>query len=442
MDYLQNLGFQQMQDDQLEKTALVWRELGRDDHERGALDKAMQLFQQSRAAFIELYQRRGRSTHSLFELGQAEFWVGYVYMDKGELDQAEISFSRYGAVTRRLINADPNNAEMVMELAYTLVNLAAVEQRRASPDADKALQLIQAALQYNQIALVLDPENSTYRSELVNILAFVADAWRETCDLGKAYEFRRQGVDLARQLAAESPADQTRALDLAYALSGLASVQRRMSLTDQALESLTESQALIAEQSEKDPKNQVLQWKILLRRQMMNWIRGNLGDSKRALEESRNLAAEFERMIDTDMNSDFEAAVQYAEFEINYAQFAREEGMASEAKRALDDALNSLMELVMEKPENRASRYQLARAVVERWAQGDLQPSAEAPALRHEYLTKPELVRSCDDASLAAQLAVMRGDKALAKRYTAYLLEKGYFDPGFSDFCKKYEICD
>ena len=38
-------------------------------------------------------------------------------------------FTRYGAVTRRLVDADPNNAEMVMELAYTLTNLGALESR-------------------------------------------------------------------------------------------------------------------------------------------------------------------------------------------------------------------------------------------------------------------------------------------------------------------------
>jgi len=442
MDYLQNLGFQHMDDDQLVKTALAWREQGREFHGHGALDQAMVLFQQSRAAFIELYQREGSTTRALFELGQSEFWVGFVHMDKGELDEAEASFSRYGAVTRRLINADPNNAEMVMELAYTLVNLTGLEQRRTSPDADRVLQLAQSALQYNQIALVLDTENTTYRRELVNILAYVADAWRGICDLGKAYEFRRQGVDLARQLAAEAPSDHDRALWLAYALSGMASVQRRMSLTDQALESLTESQTLLAEQSEKDPENLALKWEILLRRQRRNWILGNLGDSQRALQESRALAASFQQISDAGMNSDFQAAVEFAEFKINHAQFAYREGAVSEAKQLLDEALNSLAELVVEKPENRASRYQLARAVLEEWAQTGLQPPARANELLRDYLTKPNSARSCDDASLAAQLAVMRGDKALAKSYTAYLLNKGYYDPEFSQFCKRYEICD
>jgi hypothetical protein len=83
-------------------------------------------------------------------------------------------------------------------------------------------------------------------------------------------------------------------------------------------------------------------------------------------------------------------------------------------------ALDSLTGLVREKPQNRASRYQLARAAFEQWLQTDQLPSTEVSTLLADYLAQPEQVTSCDDASLAARLAMMHGDRVLAASYTSY----------------------
>jgi len=363
-------------------------------------------------------------------------------MDKGELDEAEVSFSRYGAITRRLINADPNNAQLVMELAYTLVNLTALEHKRADPDADKALQLIQSALQYSQIALVLEPENSIYREELAKILGFVADAWRETCDLGKAYQFRQQNVELSRQLAEELPQDENRKMELAIALSGLAGVQRKIALTDQALQGLQESERLLEELFAKDPSNRMVEWRMLLRRQRMAWILAITGEYEKASNAYQTLELEFSAAFDAGMSSDFDAAVDFAEFKVNYSVLAHLMGEEAKAETELNDAVQRLVALVTEKPQNRASRYQLARASFERWEQTGQVPSEDINALLEGFLTPPRMARSCDDASLAARLAIMDGDKTRARDYTEYLLDRGFFEPDFVTFCKNYAICD
>jgi tetratricopeptide (TPR) repeat protein len=441
-DLLQNLGFQQMDNEQLVATALAWRDEGQVLHVRAQLDDAMALFQKSRAAFMELYQREEGSKRAMFELGQAEFYVGYIYMDKGELDQAQASFTRYGAITRRLVNADPNNAEMVMELSYTLTNLSALERARRNPDIDKSLQLSQSAMQYNQIALVLDPQNSVYRQELSKSLAFLADAWRESCDLGKAYEFRQQNVALSRQLAQEAPQDDRRQLELAYALSGLATVQQQISLTEQAQQGLKESEQLLRQQLRKDAENRVVSWQLLLRKQRLAWLHASTGDIEQAWDESKALVLEFASAFDEGRKSDFQAAAEFAEFGINHAVLAHQMGDSIAAAAGLQRALDSLTELVREKPQNRASRYQLARAAFEQWLRTDQLPSPEVSTLLADYLAQPERARSCDDASLAARLAMMRGDKALAASYTSYLLNKGFFDPEFIGFCKEQGLCE
>ena len=74
--------------------------------------------------------------------------------------------------------------------------------------------------------------------------------------------------------------------------------------------------------------------------------------------------------------------------------------------------------------------------------QSDQLTNAEINSQLEGFLTQSQSAKSCDDASLAARLAVMNDEMVLAKDYTAYLLSKGFFEPEFVAFCKEYQICD
>jgi len=441
MYYLNNLGFGQMDNEELIEAAMAWREEGQALHRRGELEAATEPFEKSRAAFIELHQRENGSRRSLFELGQAEFYVGYVHLDKGELDEAQASFTRYGAITRRLMNADPNNAEMVMELAWTLVNLSVVERARQNPDSDTALSLAQSAMQYNQIALVLDPASELYRQELAVTAAFVADAWLDVCGLDKAFEFRQLNVDMSRQMAQEEPDDADLRYKLGTALSGLASVMRRMALSDQAIEKLQESEILFRQLSEQDPENRFLRWMEMLRQQRILWLRALSGDVTGAFADASRLMPDFKREFEDGMYADFGAAVEFSQYWISYADMAYQAGQPELAESELGQALEHLTIMVRQQPQNRESRYQLARASFEQWMQTGVMPSDEIVGLLEGYLQEADSVKGCDDASLAARLAVMNGNMEQARSYNAYLLGRGYFEPEYVRFCTRYRLC-
>jgi len=442
LEYLRTLGFDGMENERLVDKGMEWREEGMASHDRGKLDEAMKRFERSRAAFIELHQREGGTRRALFELGQAEFYVGYIHYDKGELDEAQEHFTRYGAITRRLINEDPKDAELVMELSYTLTNLGGVESARTDPDPDKALRLMQSAVQYNQIALVLDPGNDVYQTNLNNKLAFLADTWLETCDLGKAIDFRQQNVTMSRELFEESPDSDDLKLDLASALSGLAAVQRRIPMPDQALMNLEESGDLLGQLAEKDDENLTRRWQTMLRRIRMLRIRAWTEPSMDLWLEVSVYKPELDELFLGGSLEEFDTSVQYAEFLMNYAQFAWRVNKNVEADQALVEATDRLSMLVREKPKNRSSRRLLARAWFEYWTRYNSLPSAEAAAMLEGYLVDPERATSCDDASLAARLALLRGNISLAKDYTLYLLGKGFYEPGFVAFCKRNELCE
>jgi len=442
VEYLRTLGFGDMSNEQLVEKGMEWREEGQVNQERGKLDEAMESFQRSRAAFIELHQREGNTTRAVFELGQAEFWVGYIHYDNGELDEAQERFTRYGAITRRLVNADPNNAEMVMELSYTLTNLGALENARTDPDTDKALRLLQSATQYKQIALVLDPENDAYRKDLATGLAYVSDAWLESCDLGKAIDFRQQNVDLSRELFEKSPDNYDYKIELAYSLSGLATIQHSISITAPALENLQESRDLMRQLAEQDEKNLKQRWEVMMRDRHMLQIRVWTERPDQLWPEMKDLKSELESFILTGELDDIETLGDYADFLIDYSDLAWRLDRRVEADQALNEAIDRLWSLVSENPEHRVSVRLRADAWVNYWIRNGKLPSDEAAIKLDGYLADPTRVTSCVDVSLAARLELMRGNKSLAKDYTSYLLGKGFYEPGFVTFCRRNDLCD
>lgn len=437
----EQLGFDGMDNEQLVSQALNWREAGIEHHQRGEINEAMEQFIQSRAAFIELYRREGSTSRTLFELGQAVFYVGYVHFDQGELDAAEESFVRYGAIARRLINAEPKNAKFVMEISYTLTNLGALEQSRPRPDSAKSLQLTQSSVQYNQMALVLDPGNLEYRTNLGTNLAWLADAWLEQCSLGNAFKFRNMAVELRRELSLKYPDNTEQKLALAYTLSGLAGVQQQMGLNDPAIASFEESVQLLQELNEVESDNTNLEWQWVYRSGRLAKHLMSLGEIDAAWSMFAPLVERAHGLTASVANVDHISVVEFAWFRLDHATLLLLQGESSDAELRLRDIINQFAHLVREKPGYRESLEGLAHAYFQYWQDFGQKQDIDIEALLEGYLDKPEDVQSCSDADLAAHLAVVDGDRELAKRYTQYVLERGYYEAEFVTFCRNFDLC-
>jgi hypothetical protein len=320
--------------------------------------------------------------------------------------------------------------------------MGALESARTNPDTDKALRLMQSGVQYNQIAVVLDPGNDTYRADLRGSLAFLADAWLDSCDLGKAFDFRQQAVDLSRELYEESPESDDLQRDLAFSLSGLALVQSRIPMPDQALANLREANELLARLAAQDDENPKLQWEVIFRRKRVLQIRAWAEPPENVWPDIKTQKHEMETFLLAGKLDAFEMSIEYASFLIDYSQLAWRLEKRVEADQALSEAMDQLSSLVNEKPEHRNSLHLLAIAWFEFWLRHGELPSDQAVTMLDGYLVDPKKATSCGDASLAARLELMRGNIFLAKDYTSYLLDKGFYEPGFVAFCRRYELCD
>ena len=434
------LGFSDLNSEALMSRALEWREAGNELSWEGKTDEALEKFEQSRAAIIEIYRRDGKTPQAVFELGQAEFYVGEIYVQKGDPERARRHWSHYGALTRRLLNAEPNNPVYVMELAYTLAALGALEQMIPVPDSEKSLELLQAAIQYNQMALVLDPGNQEYETSLATSLEWRADAWLHTCSLGNALESRLETVALRRKMLEVRGEDVDLNISLAFTLSGLAGVQQQIGLNDNATDSLREAVDILIEIHREEPENEYIEWESLYREARLARLLVATGKHEQAAEIVYPMVGRIGDLSQTGELNDRVRIVEGEMFNLDHAKLLLAQGDVEKGELLLRNTTLRLARMVQDFPDFRDCLVALAYAVFQYWEHFGEHPAIPAGLLDPLHMGIVD-VQSCTDADRLARIAVMDGELDKARSFTDYAVGKGYFDPEFINFCRQYGLC-
>ena len=424
---------------ELLNTANRLRDEGIELRESGDTNGSMEKFKTSWALFAEVY-RRDRNDQALFyELGQADFWIGYVHLDWGEVDLAEAAFLSYAEITRRLIQLQPKNAEWVLEMAYALTNLGQVQIAREGINPERGLQYMQSALEYNQIALVLDPDSEYYRSELGQSHANLADAQRRVCDLDGALQSRTQGLALETELFENDSDNPEKQEDLALALTGYARIQAMRGLNDEAREYLQKSLLLIKAAARPDRITRTTRL-LAERRDGVIWLDAMGGRIDSAWAGSEDQASDWQSLLEAGLDN-IETLLDYSTYLLARAWLANERGDSELALRLLEQGMAMISAEAIKMPHNRLIGNALTFATYRYWEITGELPAAETLSLLPDYRAFEDRTRACSDASMAIRKEVMLGNATRADDLVAYLLNKGYRESGFMRICRLYYSC-
>ena len=374
-----------------------------------------------------------------FELGQADFWIGYVHLDRGELDLAEAAFLSYAEITRRLIQLQPKNAEWVLEMAYALTNLGSVERAREEIKPERGLQYMQSALEYNQIALVLDPDSEYYRSELGQSHANLAIAQRSVCDLDGALQSWKEGIAMETDLFENDSDNQEKRSDLAGALTGYARVQTMRGFNDEAREYLQKSLLLIKASVQPDQSTRINSL-LAEHRKMIIWLDAMSGRIDEAWAGSEDQANDWQSLLEAGQDN-IDTLLTYSTYLLDRAWLAHERGDTELAVSLLDQGMAAILAEAAKMPHNRLIGNTLTLASYRYWEITGELPAAEILSLLPDYRAYDDRTRDCTDASMAVRKEVMLGDAARAGDLVAYLLDKGYRESGFMRVCELYYDC-
>jgi len=427
------------QTENLASAAMQLRDQGIELWQNSDMTGAIEKFKTSWALLAEVYRRDRSNQSALFELGQADFWIGQVHLDRAEIDLAEAAFLSYAEITRRLIQVQPKNAEWVLEMAYALTNLGLVQNTRQDSKPERTLQYMQSALEYNQIALVLDPSNEYYRSELGQSHANLALAQRSVCDLEGALKSRTEGLVLESEVLESDSDNPEKQRNLALALTGYARVQALRGNNDEARKNFERSMTLIRSSA---PAGQEHRTDKLLaeRSNHIIWLDAMSGRIDEAWERSEDLSAVWQSLVETSPGN-MDTLIDYTIYLLDRAWLAHQRGDTAMAVDLLDTSIATILNEVEKTPDNRRTGNTLTLAAYRQWSITGEQPSPITLSLLPDYRASEGRTRACTDASLAVRKAVMLGRPALADDLVAYLLENGYQESGFMRVCSLYYEC-
>ena len=439
MRYLGELDQKSISPDTGVRVALTLRRIGDVSLRQGELDKSIQAFTGSLELLRSLHEDYPEDTDVLFELSQAEFYVGDHYFWLGEWETVYEPWQRYLAIAQAQHELAPNDPVWLLELSYARSNLVflAIEERKF----DEALfDAVDDTVALAQSAMDAWPGDPDVVAHYANVLAYAADGNLQSCQLRAARDYRDRALTLAREALDADPANNNKRMQLGYAHSGLAGVTVATGELATTEAHRREALRILEELSLRDPADQLLAedrannlWRLgrLLRE------KGQLDEARQALATARVILEPEEPLSDRPA-PELEA---YMPLLVEEAVLLHAMGKETEAVAALDEAASLFVAVYRDSEPAEVVMKQFTRARFERWQIDGHDLAREAPLLDVRFPERPAGLSSCELEDLGMRLDLMAGDREAAAAHAAYLSGKQYRDPEYLRICAAAALC-
>lgn len=160
----------------------------------GDLDGALRRYREAMAGTAEAVRRAPDDAERIFEHAQNVYWVGSIAMQRRQTADAARQFQEYNRLADRLVQSDPNNPKWRLEKAYATTNLGTVLiQQRLYP---QAVESFEASIDAGEALTGFDPRNRDYQQQLVEAVAWHAEAAEKSGDLPLATAGRERQIRL------------------------------------------------------------------------------------------------------------------------------------------------------------------------------------------------------------------------------------------------------
>jgi len=135
MEYFDSLDSRDLTDTALARQSKAFTQIGENRMEQARYAEAVRAFLNAYTRATALAARHVRNGDFLFERGQAEYWIGFVHLKRGDLGAAADWFSHYRNTAKELMALDAGRTQWQGELAWGHHNVAVVDMGRGRMDA-------------------------------------------------------------------------------------------------------------------------------------------------------------------------------------------------------------------------------------------------------------------------------------------------------------------
>jgi hypothetical protein len=344
--YFATLDPRDLSDRALEEQARSLTGIGEVRLDEGNHDAAMSAFREAHARSTALHKRAPADGQRLFDLAQAEYWIGYVALEQGRYDDADLWFRKYRDSGVRLAAMDRSNFQWQREAGYGYHNLATLDERRGRyADAEQAMRAELALLQQ---WMRQRPNDMAIRSSIADALSWLGTLAARQGQLADAEGLFQQQAGVLQQSIALDPRNAQWREEHVNALLLLAEVQAQRGRLEAAEASIRTVMPMADALVRQDPTNN--DWQVAPG--IVRWWQGQLGAAARApsAAEAANAAAvQFARVHASEPQDD-RVARWLAKARNLQAQLALARGDAEAAQVYASDARTLLAPAWQAKP--------------------------------------------------------------------------------------------
>ena len=258
--YFDSLQPSDLDEHALEEQARLLTGIGQVRLDQGHADKAMVAFRDAHTRSSELYRRQPENGQRLFDLAQAEYWIGFVFWRQGRLDDAGTWLGRYRDSALRLAAMDRTNFAWQREVAYGEVNLGTLDLARGRDQ--QAERVFRTAYALYHGWTHAHPHDTGLRDEAANIASFLGTLAMRDGRLAEAQaRFAEQVQDISANRTVEPDNAQWKS-EWPNARLFLTEAQATTGAVADARRGAREAAALARELVKQDPTNQA--WQLQL----------------------------------------------------------------------------------------------------------------------------------------------------------------------------------
>lgn len=427
MRYFGTIDVESLTDEELLRQAQVLTQIGEIGIEQHKYDEALVSFMDAYHRSAELQRQDSSDGERLFNRGQAEFWVGYVYWRSGSLQEARAWLEQYRDTSESLGALDPNRIDWANEVIYAHSNLAVLAEE--SGDYAKAFTGFSQVLEMQE-ALARRDDNATARGDRADTLSWLGNSALEQGRMREALSYYEKSSDLYRENVTKAPQDAYHRENLGFSLYHLAHALALMGQLERAGRFAQESAVIFAGLVTHDPGNTVWLRRSAAPRLLLARLSGASLDWLGSRAQANEVINDLESILEagaTDLAINFYIAQAYQVAANANLSLGDEHG----ALNSLDEAL--VLMAVLEAADRLNDGHRalqasllLKKADVHR-AGGDHDTSSTA-ALRAQAILEEQVTRTSSPQSLDPWIRVLlaTGEVAKAKELSSALRQGGY----------------
>ncbi|HEY9110654.1 MAG TPA: toll/interleukin-1 receptor domain-containing protein [Rhodanobacteraceae bacterium] len=247
-------------DDELTQQSRALVQIGQIRLDEGRYEPAMDAFRSAYQRSVELTARYPDNGRFLFDRAQAEYWIGYVYWQQRDLDQANEWLIRYRDSTLALVKIDQHNQDWQLESMWGEHNVAVLALDRGN--LDTAQSGFEAELKVKEEIAHARPHDADLASQVADTVSWLGNVAEQRGDLANAQRLFGEQVRRLAELRSRHPEDFRWLAKWANAQEVLAASLDTTGRHDESLRALAAADDGLKTLTKHDPGN--VPWRVTL----------------------------------------------------------------------------------------------------------------------------------------------------------------------------------